>query len=62
MGRFQLSNKSSNTWEINSDLAYYANKHIKATVSNQTLTESVLSENPIKGTFIFNESDSLLDP
>ena len=47
MGRFELSHDSRNTWKINSDLADYANKHIKTFVSNNTSIEVVLIVNHI---------------
>ena len=37
MGRFQLSDDSSNTREINSDSADHTNKYINTFVSNQRL-------------------------
>ena len=39
MEHFELSDDSGNTWKINSDLADYANKHIKTFVSKHTLIE-----------------------
>ena len=58
MGCCKLSDNSNNTWEINADLADYANKHIKILVLNQTSIEGILSANPIpfniKGDFILN--------
>ena len=35
MGRFQLSDDSCNTWEINSDLANHTNKHINTCVESE---------------------------
>ena len=35
MGRFQLSDDSCNTWEINSDLADHTNKHINTCVESE---------------------------
>ena len=55
-GYFELSNNSSNTWEINSD---YANKHIQTFVSNQTLIAGVLSVDSIPSNI---KGDFLLDP
>ena len=56
MGCFELSHNSSNTWQINSDLPDYANKHIKIFELNQTLIEGILSANSIpfniKGDFL----------
>ena len=58
MGCLELSDDSSNTWEINSDSVDYANHEIKTFVSNQTLKEVVLSANDIfsniKGDFLFD--------
>lgn len=47
MGCLELSDDSSNTWEINSDSVDYANHEIKTFVSNQTLKEGILSANSI---------------
>ena len=58
-GRLELSGDSSNTWEINADLAGYPNKHIKTFLSNQTLMEYILRANPILSSI---KADLLLDP
>ena len=47
IGRFGLSEDSSNTWEIYLDLVDHANKDTETFASYQTLIEGILSANPI---------------
>ena len=47
MDHFELSDDLGNdTWEINSDLAGYANKQIKTFLSKHTLIEDILRASP----------------
>ena len=59
LGRFELSGDSNNAWEINDELASYANKFIKNFCPNQKLVDDILLKNPVPSN-IYGEF--LLDP